>query len=135
MKPLEKLYSDLLKADKGFEKQGAKRGLSCSELFVSSISAYDKNLKSLALDLAYYIENLDVDVLKAEAQGEPTLPQSKVDLFYNIACFLMDKLEKDQNLSTSQWQNLYASVTASQDELPIELLQNYLSHFLERGIF
>lgn len=119
MKPLEKLYSDVLREARYADVNA------CARLFVSAVVSYDRTLEDLANDLISDIET---------RFSHGTEAQTIADYFANLYSFVTAQFDSSCDFTEADWQNVYASVTALEEELPIELLQTYLSVFLERGI-
>ena len=95
------------------------------EKFYSDIIRAAKNSSEAAADLLACWEREYKEANTAEKNAE---------YFFNLYCFLVCDFDKEQDFSDQDWQYLVGSVTASQDELDIDLLNSYLSIFLERGV-
>ena len=118
MQAREKFYSDIIRAAKNSSEAAAEK-------FLASVQAYDSSLKDIAQDLLACWELEYKEANTAEKNAE---------YFFNLYCFLVCDFDKEQDFSDQDWQYLVGSVTASQDELDIDLLNSYLSIFLERGV-
>lgn len=119
MQKLDKFYYDVLRSC-----QGSKKMRPASEVFLSAVRNYDSSLEELANDLVSYWEE----------NYSSSTPEETAEFVYKLFCFITGEFEDDQDFSPDEWQILYDSVIAAEDELDIELLQNYFSIFLERGI-
>lgn len=118
MQRLDKFYSDIIRSSKNGED-------AIADMFLLSVKNYDRSLESFADDLCGQWE--------VKYKGKISTEES-AEFFYTLFCFITNEFSPEQNFSASDWQALYDSVIAAEDELDIEYLQNYFSIFLARGI-
>lgn len=118
MQRLDKFYSDIIRSSKSSKK-------SLGERFLSAVKNYDNSLESFAEDLLSHWEKNYKEQYSAEESAE---------FFYKLFSFITNEFSKEQNFSADEWQALYDSVIAAEDELDLGLLEGYFSIFLDRGI-
>ncbi|MEL3907676.1 MAG: hypothetical protein P1P64_01520 [Treponemataceae bacterium] len=118
MRRKEKLYSELLKASRVSPN-------TLGQKFIFAVKVFDASLEEIAEDFVAFWENEYKAVFSADKSAE---------WFFTLYCFLTDEFEDEQDFSAKDWEQIRTSITASQNELDLDLLNSYLSIFLERGL-
>lgn len=118
MQRIEKFYSDVLKASKISHD-------ALTQKFISAVKFYDASLEELAEDFVAFWEYEHKSVFSADESAE---------WFFKLYCFLTGEFENEHDFSAKDWEQIHTAITAFQNELDLDLLNSYLSIFLERGI-
>ncbi|PIE97359.1 MAG: hypothetical protein CR988_08170 [Treponema sp.] len=118
MQMLEKFYTDILKATKQKNYTEA-----VPKLFRRQVSMYDKSLNDFAEDMSeYWLAEYSTSQSKTEI----------ADWFYKLLSFFTEEFEADMDFSKRDWEEIKFSLSSTQDNMDIELLNSFMSILVER---